>query len=232
MCVEEEDGVWVTQEEFEELKFYDSFLRSMNAVNLVLELDPLRITWICENEAALKMFGIPAPEVIQMGESIITRVLKGTDFEESVINQVDAFREDPTVRWAGVFRLFSNRTDIKWLIYGSSALELDDNGMITKIAVVVLAVDDIFNTSRTLHSFKDHILREVGRVEVESLTEKQKKILTLVGKGHERIAIAEIMNISVHTVADHISSLYKKFNLNNTQDLILLSRRIGLVAKA
>lgn len=225
----EEDIVYISSEDYDELRFYEQFQLKMNAVNMVMELDPLKLVWVCKNEAVSRIFQITPEEAIELGDRIVSRIVGGVDFEETVIEQVEAFKKNPSTKWAGVFRPHPIRDNLKWIIYSSAAMEVNEKNETTKIAATVILVDDIFNTPRTLHSFKDYIVRETSRVEVESLTTKQRKILALVGEGVKRVDIANELGISKYTVADHIQAIYKKFKISNTADLILLSRRLGLV---
>lgn len=224
-----DDIVYISNEEYAELKFYDNFLSKMNAVSMVMEFDPLRLTWVCDNETVAKLFRVSPEEAVAVGDRVIARVLEGTDFQESVIDQVEKFKVDPTVQWAGVFRVNPEREDIKWLIYSSSALEVNEQNVTTKIAVVLLVVDDIFNTQRTLHEFKDCMVRQVGKIGAESLTERQKQVLSLIGAGMKRKDVADRMAISIYTVADHVAAIYKKYDLSTTSQLKQLSRKLGLV---
>ncbi|MDX8412278.1 MAG: response regulator transcription factor [Mariprofundaceae bacterium] len=57
-----------------------------------------------------------------------------------------------------------------------------------------------------------HNREEKERVE---LTAKEKEVLTLLAKGFSRNEVADLMQISVHTVATHVKHIYKKLNVNS-----------------
>lgn len=63
----------------------------------------------------------------------------------------------------------------------------------------------------------------------ESLTEREKEILSLVAKGYTNKEVAELLLISVKTVENHKSNIMEKLQLDNRRDLMKLAYRRGLL---
>jgi DNA-binding CsgD family transcriptional regulator len=55
---------------------------------------------------------------------------------------------------------------------------------------------------------------------MKEITPQEKSILDLIGQGLSTRQIAGMMNISFHTVQAHRRSLLKKFDANNSAELI------------
>ena len=64
---------------------------------------------------------------------------------------------------------------------------------------------------------------------VALLTDREKEILGLLGKGFNRPEIAGILGISKHTVATHVAKVYDKLHITNRSEATLLAQELGLV---
>jgi two-component system response regulator NreC len=54
----------------------------------------------------------------------------------------------------------------------------------------------------------------------ESLSPREKEVLTLIAKGKSNKGIAETLFISIRTVESHRAAIQKKLGLNSTADLV------------
>ncbi len=61
------------------------------------------------------------------------------------------------------------------------------------------------------------------------LTKREKQTLKLISEGHRNSDIAEKLSISLKTVETHRLNLMKKLDVHNVAELIMRSRRLGLV---
>jgi DNA-binding CsgD family transcriptional regulator len=50
---------------------------------------------------------------------------------------------------------------------------------------------------------------------VITLTKREKEIVNLIADGKSNKEIAQILNVSVHTVEKHLNNIYKKLGVNN-----------------
>lgn len=221
-------GRYISDEEYQEYLFYKKFIGKMNAVMYVMDQDPYKLSWICDNKTVARILGISAKEVLAMGDYITAHLLADPDFEESVSIPVEKFKENPDINWAGVYRIAAQDGSHKWIMYSASTLEANDQGVPTKACVVAVLLDDIFNTPETLRQLKDYIKGRINMKEIESLTDKQRMVLQLLGRGLSRTAIADTLDISVYTVDDHKKAIGKKFDLQTSAQLVKLSQRLGL----
>ena len=64
---------------------------------------------------------------------------------------------------------------------------------------------------------------------VESLTPREREVLVLVSKGCRLPELSEKLEISRHTVSDHLKSIYRKLNVNSRAEATLEAARMGLV---
>ena len=63
---------------------------------------------------------------------------------------------------------------------------------------------------------------------VEKLTEKEKQVLEFLIKGEHNDKIAERLNITVHTIKVHVTSIMKKFNAKNRTEVAFIAGKYNL----
>jgi DNA-binding CsgD family transcriptional regulator len=67
---------------------------------------------------------------------------------------------------------------------------------------------------------------------VDSLTDREREVLRLIGRGATNREIAQELIISEHTVKSHLRSILNKLNIRNRQQAAVYAEREGLVADA
>jgi DNA-binding NarL/FixJ family response regulator len=87
-------------------------------------------------------------------------------------------------------------------------------------------------------SLVTRVLSEFNRLQTQraadnavfaELTEREREVLTLIGKGMRNREIAEKLFISEKTVKNHISNIFAKLEVNSRAEAALLAARQGLV---
>ena len=64
---------------------------------------------------------------------------------------------------------------------------------------------------------------------ISPLTQREKEILTLVAKGNSNSQIADKLFVREVTVKTHLNSIYRKLNVENRVQAVLLSQQTGLI---
>ncbi|MEV4442838.1 response regulator transcription factor [Streptomyces sp. NPDC049577] len=65
---------------------------------------------------------------------------------------------------------------------------------------------------------------------VEGITEREREVLTLVGRGRSNTEIAEDLHITVATAKSHVSRLLTKLDARDRVQLVITAYEMGLVA--
>lgn len=66
--------------------------------------------------------------------------------------------------------------------------------------------------------------------QIDTLTDREREVLVLLGKGATNHEIAQILFVSEHTVKSHIRSILSKLNVRRRQQAAIYAERQGLVA--
>lgn len=64
---------------------------------------------------------------------------------------------------------------------------------------------------------------------IENLSDREREVISLIGKGSTNREIAEKLVISEHTVKSHLRSILNKLNLRNRQQAAVYAEREGLI---
>ncbi|WP_054955325.1 response regulator transcription factor [Paenibacillus dakarensis] len=84
-------------------------------------------------------------------------------------------------------------------------------------------------TKRLMGQYIDRVKNGESSDEFESLSEREKEVLSWTAKGYANKEVAEKLNISVKTVESHKSNLMEKLSLKSRPDLIKYAMQKGLL---
>jgi len=91
-----------------------------------------------------------------------------------------------------------------------------------------------YGTSATESTTND-VQRDLASVKpmksVDTLTDREREVLKLIGQGATNREIAQTLIISEHTVKSHLRSILSKLNIRNRQQAAVYAEREGLVAE-
>lgn len=74
-----------------------------------------------------------------------------------------------------------------------------------------------------------HLFRHRKKKYFDTLTDREKEILTLIAKGMNNPKISTELNIARSTVQNHRASIRDKLNINHQSDFIKYSLAYGLI---
>jgi DNA-binding NarL/FixJ family response regulator len=105
---------------------------------------------------------------------------------------------------------------------------------------------DIMNAVRAVNSGKAYFSPEISRMladdyvrqiqqrgvedSYELLTAREREILQMLAEGKSNKDVANLLNLSLHTVETHRSNILQKLNLHSVPELILYAVRKGIVS--
>jgi DNA-binding NarL/FixJ family response regulator len=99
--------------------------------------------------------------------------------------------------------------------------EIEESDSIIKI---LMAGGALITPSIALHVMQT--FRKINDGEL-NLTHREKQILELVIDGSDVQRVSEFLDISIHTVRDHVKNIYRKLNVSNRVELINVAKRMG-----
>ena len=81
---------------------------------------------------------------------------------------------------------------------------------------------------RLIQHFQGHQQGQPAPVTEESLTAREREVLGLLARGFTLTDIARLLEISRHTVGDHVKNIYRKLDISSRAQAALHARRFGL----
>jgi DNA-binding NarL/FixJ family response regulator len=104
---------------------------------------------------------------------------------------------------------------------------------------------DILPAVRSVVAGKPYVTPSIARVLLEDyirvlkqnnatdsydlLTEREKEVLQILAEGKSNKEVAQLLNLSPHTVDTHRTNLMQKLNLHNTAEIVLYAVRKGVI---
>ncbi|HEX3009559.1 MAG TPA: LuxR C-terminal-related transcriptional regulator [Bacteroidales bacterium] len=104
-----------------------------------------------------------------------------------------------------------------------------DNHSSSYLQIQFLRLDENKEIASLLAEFANKIEKADQYQKVELLTDRQKEILSFLGKGLTSKEIAEELKISFHTVEAHRKSIAKRIKINKRAALISLAVEAGML---
>ncbi|QKW10002.1 response regulator transcription factor [Streptomyces sp. NA04227] len=181
-----------------------------------------------DGHEAVRLTGELAPDVVVMdirmpgmdGIEATRRITTGTSAARVVV--LTTFDEDDYVY--GALRAGASGFLVK-------DMALDD---ILAAVRVVAAGDALIAPSVTRRLIKDFADRPgatpPGRRELDGITNREREVLTLVGRGLSNTEIAEELCLSVATAKTYLTRLLAKLDARDRVHLVILAYEAGLVA--
>jgi|CXWL01.1.fsa_nt_gi DNA-binding NarL/FixJ family response regulator len=227
-------------------------MRQNNTKAVLNQASPRARVAIVEDDAILRedlariVSLAPGLAVAGLGETLAAgRSLVGADIDVLLIdlalpdgNGVDLIRETRT-RWPAIkIIVVSIFGDAKSVV---RAIEAGADGYLLKGAgeqEAEAAIRSVLEGGAPISpSVASHILarmRERGSAARDPaldapLTEKEVAILTDLAKGFRYKEVARLHNISPHTVADHVKSIYRKLEVNSRSEAVFEAVQAGLI---
>ncbi|WP_035792090.1 response regulator [Kitasatospora mediocidica] len=200
-------GLRVIMADYPDLEVVGEAANGAEAVQLVRDVSPDVVVMDIRMPG---MDGIEATRLITAGPAT-TRVLVLTTFDE-----------DDHVYGA--------------LRAGASGFVVKDMALDDILAAirVVAAGDALIAPGVTRRLIADFVARPGAAPErsarpVEGITEREREVLTLVGRGRSNTEIAEDLFITVATAKSHVSRLFTKLGARDRVQLVITAYEMGLV---
>lgn len=132
-------------------------------------------------------------------------------------------------------RIKNSKGDFIKILVHTKPYEIDKTGLITKFLVIFTDISFV-DTSNVVQykftakgldpkSFHDTIFE----LNSSLFTSREKAVIKELENGHSSNEIADILKISVHTVATHRKKILKKSQCHSTEELLLFCKKNGIL---
>lgn len=141
-------------------------------------------------------------------------------------------------------RLRRERPEIKILVYSVDAsentinqlLEINVEGFISKLSdenTMQKAVKTVLDGGHFYLEDAEKLERDIliakSAKPNAALTDREKAVLLACCKGMTETEVAEVLNISIRTVENHKQHIFRKWNINNTVEMLHYAIKSGIV---
>ena len=124
------------------------------------------------------------------------------------------------------YRFLKGSDEWIWIQHVVYVVSIDSNGVIDKM-VHRMRLLDVLSFSANLKKRPFEIsLDESGQPPVNTLTNREKQVLKLIGEGFSSKIIADKLSISINTVETHRRHLLEKLKAKNSMELVKQAFRL------
>lgn len=98
--------------------------------------------------------------------------------------------------------------------------------------VLIRAIETVYKGDEFLEqSLKEELLKSLFNPLKEKikLTQREKRILDLIAQGKTSMEIAELLFLSYRTIQNNRATLYEKFEVHNSIELVKVAMQLGLI---
>lgn len=135
-------------------------------------------------------------------------------------------------KFVNEYRVKGSKDDYIRVIEQHQSLELDKYGNIW-LALSVIDISpnqsDLQQVKSQLYNIKTGELINLNNPNGNTISKREKEILSLIKEGLLSKEISNKLSISIHTVNTHRQRILEKFNVSNSHEAINLASRMGLM---
>jgi len=207
-----------------ERDFYKKILDIIPAAIHINNLNTQMVEWV--NGAVEKISGFKKEEIINNPEFLRENVIEeDINWVEDSIND---FKDLEGV-YSAIYSMRHANGDIN-TYHGIGVLfDFDKYGNPTHNLAIDINITHEVRNYKQLKKHLTELTRKLNQFKIDSLTDKEIKIIQLLYQGKILKEIANELNRSPHTIDKHIRNVFKKLNINKTRQLTLWAKEVGLV---
>lgn len=115
----------------------------------------------------------------------------------------------------------------RWVIITTSLFQPSGAMALTDLISCIVVVDSISYSSSQIHELFREVENSVNYNKLTALSQREKKVLSLLSTGKKLTLIAKELFISYNTLNTHIKNIKRKLNIDNTSGLIVYGKQTG-----
>jgi PAS domain S-box-containing protein len=201
----------------------------LHAANALIHLDDLHAQkMIWGNDRFKEMLGFTSAEVIKMGNEYIPRYYHPDDIKK-IPEIINFFKNNNGGSHTTLFRV--KHKNGNWIYFYTTRSLLQRDGVFYPRYVVSVSINlnENINCGLMLGEFNKIRTAEANKETIKKFTKREKEIISLVSQGYTNTQIAEKLFISVKTVDNHRTRIFKKTKSHNGIELLNFVNDIGLL---
>jgi DNA-binding NarL/FixJ family response regulator len=194
----------------------DHFIVRMGLIGLVnTEPNMVIVGEAADGHQAVELYGKAKPDLVLMDLRM--------PLKDGIEATIEIRRQDPNARVL-MLTTFDGDTDIH------KALQAGAQGYVLKSATgqeLIPAIQAVATGHRWIP--KEIAKRLASRKLFEELTSREEQVLQLLVKGLANKQIGELLNISEHTVKDHLKSVFGKLQVVDRTEAVTAAIQRGII---
>lgn len=207
-----------------ELQYYEKMLSRLNAIVFVFDVINLRMVWI--NDAMKRILGYDKPDVNIDKQSILD--IYHPDDRDVLKEMRNYFRHRKSGTFTAVYKFRDVNGEYLWLCTAANIFRRTTDESVFEVVGVTLDMTHQLVYKNNVKVLSREMMQQINKSSIEKITKREKEILRYFANGYKTREIAEMLQLSFHTVNNHRKNLLKKLKMKNLAALVSFAVESGL----
>lgn len=208
-----------------EIRFHKRIFNNLNIAAYIYDINKQRRIWINNNYCDI--VGYTKKEIKMLGGNWYTDSFHPDDIN-FLQERINFFTEKRGNSYSGIYRLKHKSGRWVWCYSNCVVYHQNDKGLPTHLLGIAIDFSDNFKTIKQFNELNKENQRLKNRLKICKLTRRELEITKQITTGQTTNEIAEILNISEHTVNNHRKNIFKKLGFHNIAELVRFAVETGL----
>lgn len=209
----------------EKVNFYEYILDNVNA-GIYVNRTEGRAVW--RNKKIDDMIEHSLDEINEMGVEAYSKDYFHPD-DEPIFNESIKHLYDKNIgHCTSIYRQKDKNGDWQKILSTVKVSKWYPNGFPEEAVMCGIVLSDELSGFTKIESLLKENIRLKNRIKLNTLTKREEEILKCIAQGKSTKIIADIKNISFHTVESHRKNIMKKLGINNMGDLVRFATECGV----
>lgn len=208
----------------QKLDFYEKRLSSMNAVVILFDMNQGRIVW--SNEGIKRILGYRKTARIVPQERFDT--LYHPDDRDVLKEMHEYLLKHKNGVFNAIYKVRDAHDDFRWVLTSARTYRCLPQENIFEVIGTSIDISEQFPYSKNVKLISQEKLKEINRDSICKISKREKEVLKHFANGFKTREIAEMLDLSFHTVNNHRKNLLKKLQIKNLAALVNFAVEHGL----
>lgn len=203
---------------------YKEILTSINAIVFIFDLVNFRLIWA--NNGFKKMLGYKKP-VGDIPEEVMLDIYHPDD-RDLLIEMKNFFEKNRKGTFLGIYQFKNVKNEYIWLCTSANLLRKSKDGKVFEVVGVSINFTENITYDRNLKIIAREKAKESNADAIGVLSKREQELIRYFANGHKTKDVADMLNLSYHTVNNHRKNMIKKLGVKNVAGLVNFAMEHGL----
>ncbi len=208
----------------ERLHFYEKIFSTLNAIVFVFDLNHYQMLWV--NHAFKKILGYNN-STDKIPEDVLLDIYHPDD-RDLMAEMKKYFKKNKKGTYTAIFKFRNHKGKYIWLCSAANVFRRNADDSVFEMVGVSINFSNEISYGKNLKVVSREQLKQSNKPIIEQLTKRERELTRYYANGYKTRDIAEMLDLSFHTVNNHRKNIMKKLGLHSIAGLVNFAVEHGL----